>query len=69
MSDACRSCSVVVCGREMRAQFLVFTMQDYNVVFGMDWLSQHHATLDCHRGCMIFRPPGLPEFEFLRGAV
>lgn len=68
VSDACRSCPVIVCGRELRARLLVMPIPSFDVIFGMDWLSLYHATIDCHRGSVIFRPPGKSELEFVRGA-
>ena len=40
---------------------------DFNVILGMDWLSQHYATVDCQRKEVIFRIPKVEEFKFVGG--
>ena len=40
----------------------------FDAILKMDWLSTSHATIDCHKGCVIFRVPNHPEFIFQRGA-
>ena len=42
----------------------VLKMHDFDVIFGMDWLSQHHAHLDCFERHVMFRPIGECEFFF-----
>ena len=35
------------------------------MILGMDWLSQHFATVDCRRKEVIFRIPNEEEFKFV----
>ena len=41
-------------------------MDDYDVILGMDWLSTHHAVIDCQKKKVEFRPPKETGFEFKR---
>ena len=43
-------------------------MHDFDVIFGMDWLSRHHAHLDCFERRVMFLPVGECEFSF-RGSL
>jgi len=44
-----RSCLVMINGREMSVNLIVLDMKDFDVILGMDWLSKHRATIDCHQ--------------------
>ena len=37
---------------------------DFDIILGIDWLSQHYATFDCHSKVVIFKIPGEKEFKF-----
>jgi len=37
---------------------------EYDVILGMDWLSTHHAHVDCHQKRITFKMEGIPEFTF-----
>src|SRR5262249_14519100 len=55
---------VVVDGRSLVASVHILDMHDYDVILGMDWLSQHHALLDCQKRRVLFRIPGEKELCF-----
>ena len=55
-------------GRSLPADLRVLKMYDFDVIFGMDWLSRHHAHLDCFEHRVVFRPVGEREFSF-RGSL
>ena len=38
---------------------------DFDVILGMDFLSNHRAIVNCFRKVVTFRSLGMPEFEFL----
>ncbi|XP_020254113.1 uncharacterized protein LOC109831189 [Asparagus officinalis] len=61
------ACPVVICGRELFADFLVIGLLSFDVVFGMDWLWSFFATIDCHRQSIVNEIPDHPRFEFLSG--
>ncbi|XP_070036587.1 uncharacterized protein [Nicotiana tomentosiformis] len=39
-------------------------MVNFDVIFGMDWLSPYHAFLDCHSKTVTLAMPGLPRLEW-----
>ena len=39
-------------------------IDDFDVILGMDWLSRHHATVDCYRKEVRFCRPGQTEVMF-----
>ena len=43
-------------------------MHDFDVIFGMDWLAQHHAHLDYFEHRVLFCPTGEPKYSF-RGSL
>ena len=48
----------------MYANLIVIDMTDYDVILGMDWLSTHHAVIDCRKKRVRFRPLKAKSFEF-----
>ena len=51
-------CSIKIEDREMMAELILLDVIYFDVILGMDWLSQHYATLDCRLKEVIFRIPG-----------
>ncbi|GJU28701.1 putative reverse transcriptase domain-containing protein [Tanacetum coccineum] len=39
-------------------------MFDFDVIFGMDWLASHRATIDCYAKTVIFGNVRQPEFVY-----
>ncbi|XP_074342354.1 uncharacterized protein LOC141679882 [Apium graveolens] len=39
-------------------------MHDFDIILGMDWLSEHRATIDCQGKRVIFGDAGKPEFVY-----
>ena len=58
-------CPVLVEDREFPVDLVLLNVIDFDVILGMDWLSQHYATLDYHSKVLIFIIPGEEEFKFL----
>ncbi|CAJ2633781.1 unnamed protein product [Trifolium pratense] len=58
------SCDVSIAGQILFADLVVIDMIDFDVILGMDWLSSHHATLDCYNKIVKFEIPGKPPFSF-----
>ena len=40
---------VIIGGQEFLADFILLDIHDFDVILGMDWLSRHHAIVDCYR--------------------
>ena len=43
---------------------ILLDIHDFDVILGMDWLSRHHATVDCYRKEARFCRPGQTEVVF-----
>ncbi|GJY28838.1 putative reverse transcriptase domain-containing protein [Tanacetum coccineum] len=43
-----RDCSLRFDDKIRYANFLPLEMSDFDIILGMDWLSKHRATIDCH---------------------
>ena len=56
--------AVEVSGHCLPDDLRVLKMHDFDVIFGMDWLSQHCAHLDCYERCFVFHPVRECEFFF-----
>ena len=57
-------CRVIIEGHDFRANLVLLDIQDFDVILGMDWLSRHHATMDCFRKEVKFCRPGEPDITF-----
>ncbi|XP_070014839.1 uncharacterized protein [Nicotiana sylvestris] len=55
-------------GFETRADLLLLSMVDFDVILGIDWLSPHYAILNCHTKTVKLAMPGLPRLEW-RGTL
>ena len=55
---------VIIAGQEFLADLILLDIHDFNVILGMDWLSRHHATVDCYRKEVRFCRPGETEVVF-----
>ncbi|GKV53533.1 hypothetical protein SLEP1_g60053, partial [Rubroshorea leprosula] len=55
---------IYIDGRQLSASLFVLDISDFDIILGMDWLSKHFASIDCHRKWVIFNIPGEPEFSF-----
>ena len=58
-------CLELVGGRELLVDLVLLDVMDFILILGVDWLSQHYATLDCHSKVVILRIPSEKEFNFL----
>ena len=66
-STGCPDLLVVICGRQLFADFLVIDLPNFEVVFGMDWLGTFFASIDYRWRRVVFRFLDHPEFEFASG--
>ena len=44
-----RNCAITISGRSFRGDLILLGIQGYDVILGMDWLTQHQATIDCNK--------------------
>ena len=55
---------VIIGGHEFLADLILLDIHDFDVILGMDWLSRHHATMDCYRKEVRFCRPGQTKVVF-----
>ena len=55
---------VIIGGQEFLAYLILLNIHDFDVILDMDWLSRHHATVDCYRKEVRFYRPGETEVVF-----
>ena len=55
---------VSIAGKDFEANLILLGLHDFNIILGMDWLSQHRATVDCLRREVRFSRLGEPEVTF-----
>ena len=59
-----RDCCVMIGYKEMIVDLVLLGLQDFDVIFGMDWLASYHAFVDCFGERVTFSIPGQLEFSF-----
>ena len=57
-------CVVEVEGKIFPADLIELQVLEFDVILGMDWLSENYASIDCHDKCIRFRPVAGAEFMF-----
>ena len=55
---------VIIGGQEFLSYLILLDIHDFDVILGMDWLSRHHATIDCYRKEVRFCRLGQTEVVF-----
>ncbi|XP_052191886.1 uncharacterized protein LOC127801065 [Diospyros lotus] len=56
-SEICRDCKIKVHDRELPGDLVVLDIKDFDLILGMDWLSRHHAKVDCYGKVIHFELP------------
>ena len=59
-----KGCEVVVEGIMLKANLIPLEMVDFDVILGMDWLSNHRASMNCFTKKINYEKPGYSNFEF-----
>ena len=49
-------CVVEVEGKIFPADLIELQLLEFDIILGMDWLSENYASIDCHDKCIWFRP-------------
>jgi hypothetical protein len=58
-------CPIHIEERTLMANLIVFDMEGFDIILGMDWLSNNHTIIDCHNKEIIFRLPVDTKFKFV----
>ena len=58
-SDIVKSVDVVIDEMYMPIDMLVLFMSDFDVIFGMDWLTRYNVIIDCRKATLFFELNGI----------
>jgi hypothetical protein len=59
------NCPICIEERNLLANLIVFDMEGFNIIIGMDWLSNNVAIINCRSKEIIFRLLADTEFKFV----
>jgi hypothetical protein len=54
INEKYRGCNVQIGGQNLQVDLITLTIQDFDVILGMDWLGKHHANMDCYNKIVTF---------------
>ena len=57
-NKVCRNCPLEIGHLILSANLVVIDMNDFDIILGMDWLSKHHAFIDCRKKTVCFKISG-----------
>ena len=57
------NCSVLNEGRDLPVDLISVDVLNFDVILGMDWLSQHYATVDCRGKEVIIRASNVEKIK------
>ncbi|XP_076937189.1 uncharacterized protein LOC143604670 [Bidens hawaiensis] len=66
ISHIYRDCHIHIDSIERKADLLPMQMGDFDVILGMDWLSRHRVTIDCHLRRVFFGDSHHPDLVYQR---
>ena len=58
------NCPVLIESIELLADLVLLDVMDFDVILGMDWLSQHFTTVDCRRKDVISKLQMLRKLSY-----
>ena len=56
-----KSCPLMGYDREFLVDFITFPFHEFDLIFGMDWLSKHRAIIDCDKKAVVLKCSDLLE--------
>ena len=59
-----RDYPVQIGNTELKADLIVLPFQEFDIILGMDWLTRHHAKVDCYTKEVIIESPGQERVIF-----
>ena len=60
-----RDCPIKIREYEFLGHLIELSFRDFDVILGMDWLSQHQAIVDCRMKIVTLRTPNEDEVTFI----
>ena len=66
LSEYClKEVSIIISGQELKSDFIVLEMKDFDAILGMDFLVENNAVIDCRRKRVTFKPATGKRFTFV----
>lgn len=62
--SVCIGCVIRLCGINMTTDHILLEISNFDVILGMDWLTTHHAKVDCFTKEVTFDIPNQPKVVF-----
>ena len=56
-----KNCLLLVHDREFSVDLIALPFHEFDLILGMDWLSKHHAIVDCHKKIILLKCSDLSE--------
>ena len=60
----CRRCPITLGYLVLPVDLIILNMKEYDIILGMNWLSEHHAFIDCRDKKVIFEILGKKMWIF-----
>ncbi|KAL7232011.1 hypothetical protein ACSBR2_010097 [Camellia fascicularis] len=62
-------CDIIIDDMTLYVDLLPLSIDHFDCILGMDWLTKYYATIDCVNKTIAFKPLGMPEFTFTKNGV
>ena len=56
-----KNCPLMIHDREFSVDLIAFPFHEFDLIFGMDWLSKYRAIVDCDKRTVVLKCSDLPE--------
>ena len=60
----CHACVLYIGGLEVTMDLVLLDISSFDVIVGMDWLTRHHAVLDCYLKKVTFQTSSSSYMSF-----
>ena len=60
----CKRFPIIIGYLTMPADLVVMEINDFDIILGMDWLSEHYAFIDCREKKVVFKIPDRRTYYF-----
>ena len=57
VSSVCHDYLICINKAELRVDLLLLSLYEFDVILGMDWLTKHHAIVNCFEKLVKFKRP------------
>ena len=64
VDQVCPDCEIEILGHRFRANLIPFKLGEFDVILGMDWLSEHDAQIDCRKKKVTLKISDDQKVEF-----